>query len=749
MNMNRRSLLTYVRERGTLLQVRFYSKTGSLFASKRIELPPPPEFWENRIDVFRTLYERQQREHESKEAPITVQLPDGKQLPGTAYRTTPLDIAQSISNSMADKMLAAKVNNELWDLGRPLEGDCTIDLLDWDSPEGRKIFWHSSAHILGTAMEWKYGAKLSTGPALEDGGFFYEAETESPVSETDYQSVEAIVKEVVTKKHPFQRLVVAKEEALELFKYNSFKSATIRDKVPDGGWCTVYRCGPLVDPCSGPHLPHTGRVKALTVHKNSSSYWRNKDTNPVLQRLYGMSFPKEKLLTEWKEVMAAAAKNDHRKLGVRQGLWMFHDHSPGSCFWFPNGAKIYNKLQNWLRQEYRLRGFEEVITPNMYNRKLWETSGHWTNYSDDMYRIDDDSNSALKPMNCPGHCLMYSSTRRSYRELPIRYADFGVLHRNELTGALSGLTRVRRFCQDDAHIFCLPEQVTTEIEGALEFLEHIYNVLGFKFFLALSTRPPKKMLGDHELWDKSEAHLARALNKFCGIPEGVADPQNPSETFTFDGSESHVRKMKIIQRTGDFKIKQLWTLNPGDGAFYGPKIDIRIEDCMKRKHQLGTLQLDFTLPERFDLVYEKPADDGLKTRPVMIHRAILGSLERCIAILAEHWKGKWPFWISPRQATVIPVSEQHLNYAKQVKDELFTSGYEVTVDTSDAKLGKKIRNAQIAQYNFILVVGEEEMAKKTVTVRSREDAPLVEKSVPQLLETFSELSIPGSRSSNC
>ncbi|KAJ9439988.1 Threonine--tRNA ligase [Diplonema papillatum] len=737
-----------------------------------------PEFWESRIKFFESLWEKQCKDYEAKEKPIKVTLLNGKEMDGVAWKTTPFDIAKAISSQLPDKMFCAKVNDQLWDLARPLEDDvAAFELLDWDSAESQKIFWHSSSHILGCSMEWLYGAKLSTGPPLEEGGFFYEAETKEPISESDYGALDTLVKDVTTKKYPFQRLVVRKEDALEMFKYNPFKFATLKDKVPENGTCTVYRCGPLIDPCRGPHLPHTGRVKSMMVHKNSSSYWRNKDTNPVLQRVYGISFPQEKLLKEWKEVMAAAAENDHRKIGPRQGLWMFNDLSPGSCFWYPAGAHVYNKLTDWIRKQYRKRGFEEVITPNMYNKKLWETSGHWQKYSEDMFRIEASSAEAaqyaLKPMNCPGHCLMYSAARHSYKELPIRFADFGVLHRNELAGALSGLTRVRRFCQDDAHIFCLPEQTTVEIEHGLEFLETVYEVLDFKFHLALSTRPAN-MLGTHAMWDRAEEYLAVALNKFCNIPTALPDPFTEGKEFKFDGTEDSLRRIKRVMAAADKEgkplgVKQTWVVNEGDGAFYGPKIDIRIEDAMKRKHQLGTLQLDFNLPRRFDLTYDpavldeaptlpegtlvneageifeptsedpevdkhgnkksecfsgeeaqKKFAEGWKKRPVMIHRAILGSLERCIAILAEHWKGKWPFWISPRQIVVVPVSEPHLAYARRVKDFYYGEGFQATLDSTDATLGKKIRNAQVAQYNFIIVVGAGEIEKETVTIRIRD-----------------------------
>eukprot|EP01064_Diplonema_japonicum_P020862 TRINITY_DN3043_c0_g1_i1.p1 TRINITY_DN3043_c0_g1~~TRINITY_DN3043_c0_g1_i1.p1 ORF type:complete len:821 (+),score=276.01 TRINITY_DN3043_c0_g1_i1:42-2504(+) len=735
-----------------------------------------PDFWQKRIDRFEELYKKQEEEYKSKSKPMKLKLLDGKEMECESWVTTPIVLAKKISSQLPDRVFVAKIGETLWDLTRVVEDSQdgqTIEFLDWESTEAQHMFWHSSAHILGAAMEWKYGAKLSTGPFLPEGGFFYEADTTTPVSEVEYQDIDALVKDVTSKKYPFQRLVLSKADALELFEYNKFKHATLADKVPENGFCSVYRCGPLIDPCRGPHVNTTGRVKAMMVTKNSSSYWRNKDTNPVLQRIYGISFPKAAQLDEWKKIMAAAEENDHRKIGTRQGLWMFNELSPGSCFWYPAGAHIYNRLTEWMRVLYRKHGFNEVISPNMYNKKLWETSGHWKHYSEDMFQLkgDEKTTYALKPMNCPGHCVMFSNNRHSYKEFPVRYADFGVLHRNELQGALSGLTRVRRFCQDDAHIFCLPEQTTEEIEKGLQFLEQVYTVLGFKFHLALSTRPEGK-LGTDKMWDRSEHYLRVALNKFCNIQGEQNDPFSPGKTFEYNGTESCVKRLKRnmadAEKAGTpLNVKQLWFMNEGDGAFYGPKIDIRIEDAMKRKHQLGTLQLDFNLPQRFDLSYEpkksveqpplkegqlvncdgslwvasesdpnvdtegNPKEHALsgdeakkayvngEKRPVMIHRAILGSLERCIAILAEHWQGKWPFWVSPKQAIIIPVSEGFMGYAKEVKDFFYGEGFEVALDTSDATLNKKIRNAQMSQYNFIMVVGADEQANKSVNIRVR------------------------------
>lgn len=391
-------------------------------------------------------------------------------------------------------------------------------------------------------------------------------------------------------------------------------------------------------------------------------------------------------------------KPDHRKIGRDQELYFFNEMSPGSCFFHSYGAHIYNTLVNFIKKQYRVRGFDEVITPNVYNVKLWKTSGHWSHYAENMFAFDIEKDKyALKPMNCPGHCLIFDNRIRSWRELPLRLADFGVLHRNELSGVLTGLTRVRRFQQDDAHIFCTPGQLKEEINDCLDFIKYVYSTFGFTFDLCLSTRPEKYM-GDVDLWDSAEKALEESLNAF-GYP---------------------------------------WKLNPGDGAFYGPKIDITIKDALRRDHQCATIQLDFQLPLRFDLSYV--SDTGEKKQPVMIHRAILGSVERCIAVLAESYAGKWPFWLSPRQAIVIPVKPTYDQFAEQVKQKLFKAGFMVEIDKSlGSTLSKKIRTSQLAQFNFILVVGEKEQLNNTVNVRSRNNIVHGEHSVESLLDRFSRL----------
>lgn len=506
-----------------------------------------------------------------------------------------------------------------------------------------------------------------------------------------------MIKQFVKEKQTYERLELTKAQLRELFAYNQFKLRIIDEKITTER-TTAYRNGTLIDLCRGPHVRHTGKLKAVRITKNSSSYWEGRADAETLQRVYGISFPDAKQLKEWEHLQAEAAKRDHRRIGREQELFFFHELSPGSCFFLPRGAHIYNTLIDFIKTEYRKRGFQEVVTPNIYNAKLWQQSGHWDYYAENMFSFESEKETfALKPMNCPGHCVLFDCRNRSWRELPLRLADFGVLHRNELSGALTGLTRVRRFQQDDAHIFCTPEQIKTEIAGCLEFLRYVYTVFGYTFELVLSTRPDK-YIGDAAVWDEAEAALTEALNGF-GQP---------------------------------------WKLNAGDGAFYGPKIDITISDALRRPHQCGTIQLDFQLPERFDLGYV--AETGESKRPVIIHRAILGSVERQLAILTENCGGKWPLWLSPRQVMVVPVGPSYDAYAVSVHEQLHAAGFMSEADTNAGDtMNKKIRNAQLAQFNFILVVGERERDAQTVNVRTRDNAVHGEVSVADLLVRLQRL----------
>ncbi|XP_026194236.1 threonine--tRNA ligase, mitochondrial 1 [Cyclospora cayetanensis] len=741
-------------------------------------------FIQRRLEVFERLMAKQQEELKAHpRSPISVELPDGSKKEGLAWETTPLDIASSISKGLANASIIAKVayapevsdtsahlaaaddeadeeaaegaacccaqedsaeSWQLWDVTRPLEGSCKLQLLKFDSPEAQHVFWHSSAHILGEALETEFGALLTVGPALRPG-FYYDCYMGThSLSESHHDPLTAAAQRIVAENQPFQRLVCSKEEALELFQENPFKVSLITSKVPEGGRTTVYRCGSLVDICRGPHLPSTGLCKAFVINKHSAAYWLGNSGNDSLQRVYGVSFPDKKQLKEYLELLEEAKKRDHRLLGQNLSLFFFDTNvSPGSCFWLPEGAKVYNKLVEFIRQEYRIRGFKEVITPNIFSCDLWKTSGHYENYKDNMFLMTIEGKEwGLKPMNCPGHCVMFKHLAPSYRQLPLRLADFGVLHRNEVSGSLSGLTRVRRFQQDDAHIFCRMDQIEAEVVSALDFLFYVYERFGFSFSLFLSTRP-KKAMGSVEAWKQAEDALQKALES----------------------------------------LNRPWQLNPGDGAFYGPKIDIQLWDALKRPHQCGTIQLDFQLPIRFNLQYktqeetaaaaashkkqhaeaeadqqpngmqhtphEQSPEGALKpgmARPVIVHRAILGSIERMCAVLLEHSGGKLPFWLSPRQCIVLPISDKVNAYAEKVLQALQLQGYEAGIDMSNNTINKKIREAQLQQWNLLLVVGEAEAKAKTITVRDRADATQQEcLSMPQLLEKLAALAMPRSQ----
>jgi len=731
-----------------------------------IKFKTNPEYLAERLQIWDELYQNQQKKlEEMPREPIKVTLPDGKVHDCVSFQTSPMDIAKEISNSLAGKVVVSsvkyksrvatldshvsKVEEEdddeveegwtLWDLTRPLEGDCDLKLHSYEDKEGKMAFWHSSAHVLGQCMETEFGVHLCYGPATQDG-FYYDAHSGSEkFTQDNYKKLEDKAKKIASEKQPFERLVLTKEEALRLFDYNPFKIQLITNKVADGANATAYRCGPLIDLCMGPHLPNTSRVKAFKIMKNSSAYWLGDNQNDSLQRVYGISFPNKKDLTEYLHFREEAERRDHRTVGKNQKLFYSHPYSPGCFFFTKEGSTIYNNLLELMRHQYSFRGYSEVMTPNIYNLRLWKISGHYQNYKENMFMFGGDGcGMGVKPMNCPGHYLLFQSQIRSYRDLPIRFADFGVLHRNELAGALTGLTRVRRFQQDDAHIFCMKEQIHEEIKSCLDFVDFVYGIFGFKYDLHLSTKP-EKYLGDDDLWEEAEEGLTKALNEF-GKP---------------------------------------WKENPGDGAFYGPKIDITLYDAMNRGHQCGTIQLDFQAPIRFNLVYksdsdnlqddshssvskhsetdtsvknyyEFPADEfdkevfkweehepkhGYK-RPVIIHRAILGSLERFFSILIEHIDGKWPFWLSPKQAIILPVSEKFHEYAQKVNLALQQQGFHSMVEVSNMTINKKVRNAQLAQWNYMLIVGQDEQELGMVNVRNREGEIIGLKRVDDLIDMF-------------
>lgn len=473
---------------------------------------------------------------------------------------------------------------------------------------------------------------------------------------------------------------MTKEQALQLFDYNPFKCEIINDKVQDNEMCTAYRCGDLIDLCKGPHLPNTSFIKCMQLLKTSSSYWKNNSDKATLQRIYGISFTSEKEQKKWNILQQELAERDHRTIGKKMNLFFFNKQSCGSAFFLPKGMKVYNALVDHIKQCYLRRGFEEVLTPNIYNKNLWEISGHWEHYRENMFCFScDKTEYALKPMNCPAHCLLFQSQSRSASELPIRYAEFGALHRNELSGALTGLTRVRRFQQDDAHIFLRVDQIEEEIKKCLNFMSEVYSKFGFNFTLELSTRPEKDYMGSLEIWDNAENIMKQALIAFCG---------------------------------------DAWKLNAGDGAFYGPKIDVHIKDAIGREHQCATIQLDFNLPERFKLEYN---DKGEMKRPVIIHRAIYGSIERFMGIIIEHFKGDLPFWISPNQCKVLTIGqEQEVNeHAGNILMMLKTNGFNCESDLSDHTIQKKIKQAQLDKFHYMIIIGNKEQETLKVNIRSR------------------------------
>eukprot|EP00554_Chaetoceros_debilis_P007889 CAMPEP_0194077242 /NCGR_PEP_ID=MMETSP0149-20130528/3883_1 /TAXON_ID=122233 /ORGANISM="Chaetoceros debilis, Strain MM31A-1" /LENGTH=780 /DNA_ID=CAMNT_0038758189 /DNA_START=51 /DNA_END=2393 /DNA_ORIENTATION=+ len=687
-----------------------------------------PAWIKKREETYERIYALRGEELATKKrVDIKVTMPDGNVLEVDkagesfkAWETSPYKVAVVISQGLADAAIVARVTYDghvadynlaedgmvgddlmvdemgaandvnphsvLWDMTRPLIGNVSkMEFLKFDDPDAKTTFWHSSAHMMGEAMEHLFGSRLTIGPPLE-GGFYYDSYMGSDaIKEDDYKPVQQEVNKIIKKKQKFQRLVVTKEEALEIFEGNPFKEQLINNKIADGTRTTVYKCGDLIDLCRGPHVNHTGKVKAFAATRHSATNWLGDTENDSLQRMYGISFPDKKMLKAWLENQEKAKARDHRRIAMQQQLVMFHDLSPGSAFWLPYGTRIYNKLIDFIKGFYWKKGYDEIITPNIYNLDLWHQSGHALHYEDAMFSFDvEGAKWAMKPMNCPGHCLMFGNSIRSYRDLPLRLADFGVLHRNELSGALTGLTRVRRFQQDDAHIYCRDDQIEEEVLGALNFMKEVYDIFGMTYKLELSTRP-EKALGEHALWDRAEAALANAMNQFAG--EGG------------------------------------WRVNPGDGAFYGPKIDIKVMDAMARVHQCATVQLDFQLPIRFDLKYNTGSKEKGKEfeRPVMVHRAMLGSVERMFAVLCEHWGGKWPFWISPRQIMIIPVHAEWKEFCESVRSKLHDLGFYAEVDTSKATFQKKVRTAQVDQYNLQLVVGQKEVENNSVNIRTREN----------------------------
>ena len=611
-----------------------------------------------------------------------------------AEGTTVLDFVKSFSNSLAKKALACKIDGETKDLMTVIDGDHQVEILTFEDEDGRWALRHSASHILAQAVKRLYGdknVKLAIGPAI-DNGFYYDFDMDHQLSTEDLAKIEKEMKKIVKENLAIVRKEVTRQEALDFFNAEgeSYKVELIND-LPEDAMITMYSQGEFTDLCAGPHVVSTGKVKAIKLQSVAGAYWRGSEKNKMLQRVYGTAFEKQADLDAYLKMLEEAAKRDHRKLGKELDLFSLHEEGPGFPFFHPNGMVIRNELINYWREVHRQFGYQEIKTPMIMNRKLWETSGHWDHYKENMYftKIDGEDY-AIKPMNCPGGMLVYLTQQHSYRDLPLRLGELGLVHRHELSGALHGLMRVRNFTQDDAHIFMLPEQIKDEIKDVVRLIDSVYKVFGFQYGIELSTRPEDSM-GTDEEWEIAENGLREALEEL-----GLA-----------------------------------YEINEGDGAFYGPKIDFHLRDCLGRTWQCGTIQLDMQLPQRFDATYI--GQDGEKHRPVMIHRVLLGSIERFIGILIEHYAGKFPVWIAPTQVKILPISDKYNDYAKAVKDALFAKGLRVEIDDRAEKMGFKIREAQLEKVPYMLVVGEKEVEGNAVSVRSRDKGEMGSLSVDEFV----------------
>jgi len=587
---------------------------------------------------------------------------------------TGMEIAVSISEGFARNCVAMKINDQLKDLSAQVQSDCAVSFITTKDEEGLDILRHSSAHVMAEAVLHLYpDAKLTIGPVVEDG-FYYDIDM-APISEEDLVAIEARMKGIIDAKTEFTRKVVSKSQALEIFKDNPFKLELINE-LDDSQEISLYQNGQFIDLCRGPHIPQTGMIKGFKLLKISGAYWRADQSREQLQRLYGISFFDKKQLNQYLTLIEEAKKRDHRKLGVKLDLYSFHDEAPGMPFFHAKGIDVWNALLDYWRYEHKKAGYVETKTPLMLNKKLWVQSGHWENYRENMYTsVIDDEEYAIKPMNCPGGMLLYKTKAYSYRDLPLKAGEIGLVHRHELSGALSGLFRVRAFHQDDAHIFMMPSQIGEQVLNVLNLAKRIYSRFGLDFHLELSTRP-KKSIGSDQQWEEATNGLKAALDQYG----------------------------------------QQYFINEGDGAFYGPKIDIHIKDALGRTWQCGTVQLDMSLPERFDLTYK--GQDNEKHRPIMIHRVIYGSLERFFGILVEHFAGKFPLWLAPVQVILLPINQDLADHAEQIKSQLESFNIRCEVDARSETLKKKVRDAQLNYIPLIVTIGDKEKETQTLSVRT-------------------------------
>lgn len=627
---------------------------------------------------------------------IVLTLPDGSKM---EYENQILvkDAVKAISKGLYNASVGAVLDKEVLGMNDVIDRSGNFKVVKFEDPEGKEIFWHTSSHVMAHAIQNLYPeAKFAIGPAISDG-FYYDIDLEERLVPEDLEKIEKEALRIARENLEVEKKVLSREEALEFFKEKDeiYKVELIED-LPEGEEISLYKVGDFIDLCRGPHLESTKPIKAIKLLSIAGAYWRGDEKNKMLQRIYGISFEKQKQLEEYLELREEAEKRDHRKLGKELDLFSFHDEGPGFPFFHPKGMVLRNTILEWWRGVLEENGYGEIMTPIILNEDLWHRSGHWDHYRENMYftKIDGDDY-AVKPMNCPGSVIVYGSKPHSYRDLPIRLAEYGLVHRHELSGALHGLFRVRAFTQDDAHIYCLPSQIKDEVFKMIDLADYLYSTFGFKYHMELSTRP-EDFMGDIESWNQAEDALKAALEE--------------------KGLE--------------------YDINEGDGAFYGPKIDYEVEDALGRTWQCGTIQLDFQLPRNFDLSYIN--EEGEKAQPIMLHRALLGSFERFLGILIEHFGGNFPLWIAPVQLKVVPVSEKFAGYANDVAAEFRDEGFRVEIDHRAEKLGKKIRDAQLEKVPYVFVVGEREVEDRTVSVRKRGGEDLGEMSIREAMEKLVE-----------
>ncbi|MFA5745450.1 MAG: threonine--tRNA ligase [archaeon] len=627
---------------------------------------------------------------------VNVKFPDGNIKEVESGKKAKDVILEHIGEGLLRIAIAVKINGQLKDLETPITTDTDFLVITYKDLDGKHIFWHSSSHIMALAIKRLFpNVKFAIGPSIEEG-FYYDVDINRAFTDEELIKIEEEVNKIIKEDLKFERHEVNFSKALELFKDEPYKLEMINELKEKGESLSYYQLGDFIDLCRGPHIPSSGKIKAFKVLKAAGAYWRGDAKNKQLQRIYGVSYNSSTELKEYLTRIEEAAKRDHRKIGRELDLYSFQEEAPGMPFFHSKGTIIWNKLVEFLTEKLYERNYEINKTPMILNKSLWLQSGHWDHYKDNMYFTKiDDADYAVKPMNCPGNLLIYKAHQYSYRDLPIRAGEFGLVHRHELSGALSGMFRVRCFTQDDAHVFCTRDQMKDELTDLINFIDEVYKTFGFSYHMELSTKPEGAM-GDPKDWDLAESTLKAVLDE----------------------------------------TSKEYKLNPGDGAFYGPKIDFHLKDAIGRDWQCGTIQLDFQMPEKFNLTYEGPNNE--KMRPVMLHRAIYGSVERFLGILVENFEGKFPLWLSPVQVIVLPIADRHNDYAYAIADVLKEEGLRTTVDDAALTMNKKIRNAELSKINYILVVGDAEEQNQTINVRTRDNEILGESKVSEFIKALKE-----------